>query len=175
MDWTTWLVGIGFIAFLAVTQLGHRRFVARRAYLPLAALGYASYAFTRGVPASVPDVVALAVAAAAGVLLGGALLLTVRVGHEREGGAPYTEIGVGYLALWTALFAARLALVYGIQHWFTQSFGEFMVAHHVSFEVIAPAFVISAAAMMVVRVAGVALRLAAPEGGAAGRPGRQAA
>ena len=39
-----------------------------------------------------------------------------------------SRAGFGYAAFWTVVFAARLVFIYGADHWFSRSLGQFLVA-----------------------------------------------
>jgi hypothetical protein len=43
-----------------------------------------------------------------------------------------SRAGFGYAAFWTVIFAGRLVFIYGSEHWFSNSIGQFLLTHQLS-------------------------------------------
>jgi hypothetical protein len=162
MSLETVAIGAAIVAFLVVTQLGRRPFTLGRALLPLAVIAYVASRFMPAMPVTAPNIISLCIATLAGVVMGLLLLACLRVGRNPNTGTPYTEAGITYLIVWLVLLGVRQLFVYGIQHWFTDAFGAFLVTHHISISVIAPAFILAAGAIFVTRLLGILWRLQRP-------------
>ncbi|TMM35002.1 MAG: hypothetical protein E6F99_20760 [Actinobacteria bacterium] len=90
--------------------------------------------------------------ALAGVLLGVAAAMLVRVRRDRE--RVLATAGAAFAALWVAVIGGRILFAYGATHWFAREIGTFSVQHRiVGAGAWTAAFVLMALAMVAVRVA----------------------
>lgn len=93
-------------------------------------------------------------------------LRTLRRGRRR--GASISRAGVGYAAIWVAVFAARMGFAYGAQDVFPGALGQFLAAWHLSASGLANAFILLSIGMDLFRSIGLLGR-----GRAARRQGRR--
>ncbi len=75
----------------------------------------------------------------------------MHVEYDTSNGEVFTRAGVGYALIWIATAAARLAFIYGTQHWFAGSLDSWMLAHHITADVLTDALVLEALAMTTAR------------------------
>ena len=95
---------------------------------------------------------------AAGILGGLAAAALMRVYRSPSTGKPVSRAGWGYGIFWTVIVAARAAFSYGSAHWFTGSLVSWAVANQVPQAAIVDGLIFMAAAMVIVRTAGLAAR-----------------
>lgn len=164
MSMSVWLLNAIFFAVLLEADLGRRKIGWFRVLRPLiAVVGIVPFYLT-GVPTGGNNLAFQGVAVGIGALIGvGAhLFLSVdfaQVKGRPEGpGQPVSRAGVGYAAYWTVVFAARMLFVYGLQHWFPTSFGQFMFTEQISVAGLTDALIFMAIAMAVSRSVLLAVR-----------------
>lgn len=111
---------------------------------------------------------------AAGLLGGLAAAALMRVYRSPATGRPVSAAGWPYAAFWAVVVGARAAFSYGAAHWFTTPLVAWCVAHQVSEAAIVDGLIFMAIMMVLVRTAGLRVRVsrhAAPV--AAGQPERR--
>jgi hypothetical protein len=148
------------LAMVLISQFGRRRFGVHSVVLPLGIIAFVCFQYLHGIPTNAASLAFVAAGALIGIGIGFALLATIRV--ERDGsGKGYTRAGLGYLAIWVALLAARLGFVYEIRHSrsFAHGVGTFSMNLHVAPSAWVPFFILMAIAPVLVRSIGVAVRL----------------
>jgi len=79
--------------------------------------------------------------------------LRTRRGGPRRGAA-ISRAGVGYAAIWVAVFAARMGFAYGAQDVFPGALGQFMAAWHLSASGLTNAFIFLSIGMDLFRSVG---------------------
>jgi hypothetical protein len=155
------------LAVLLEADLGRRKIGWFRVLRPLIASVAAIALFTTSVPTSGHNLALEAAGVGAGVLAGLAAHLFVTVGfdpaREKQGGQgtsgrAVSWAGFGYATFWVVIFAARLVFIYGTQHWFSHSLGQFLTAHQLSPAALTDALLYMAIAMALARSALLAFR-----------------
>lgn len=154
-----WLLNLIVLVVLLEADLGRRKIGWFRVARPLIATAAIVPFFLTSVPTSGHNLGLQATGVGVGVLLGLACHLFVSVGldpatgrKDREGRA-VSRAGLGYAAFWAVIFAARLAFIYGTEHWFSGSLGQFLAAHQLSGAGLGNAMIFMAIAMALTRSA----------------------
>jgi hypothetical protein len=156
-----WLLNLIVFAILLEADLGSRKIGWFRVLRPLAGSAAIVPLFLTSVPTSGHNVALQVVGAAVGVLLGLAchLFLSVRFDPARgKSGQPVSRAGLGYAGFWAVIFGARLLFVYGTEHWFTTSLGEFFLRHQLNADGLTNALIFMAIAMALARSALLGIR-----------------
>jgi hypothetical protein len=94
----------------------------------------------------------------AGALLGLLAASLMHVEHDHESKTVFTQAGGGYLAVWIAAAAARLAFIYGSNHWFSADLGRWMLSHHVTTGALTDGLILLALAMTTFRTLSLVVR-----------------
>jgi hypothetical protein len=140
------------------TGLGTRELNRRRFRLPLAVVAVVGALYLRSVPTSTGDIELITVLGAAGVLLGLAAGVLMKV-RQTENGSLVTVAGRSYAAVWIATIAGRLLFAYGASDWFAPQITDFSRSLGIDGSAAyTSAFVIMALAMVVTRVVVTAFR-----------------
>ncbi len=172
MPANVWLLNLLVLGVLLEADLGRRKIGWFRLLRPLIATAVIVPSYLTSLPTTGNDVALQVAGAGVGVLLGLASHLFVSVGFgpprgkkgklklERKGrsGRPFSRAGFGYAAYWAVIFAARLVFIYGADHWFPASLGQFLATHQLSAAGFTNALVFMAIAMAVARSALLAAR-----------------
>ncbi len=146
------LVGVLFSDF------GRRQITNHRLLRPLLIAGAAGASYLSAFATS-GDGLALELAGAgAGVLLGVLAAALMRVERDSSTGEAFTSAGIGYVLIWVATIGARLAFIYGSQHWFSASLDSWMISHHVTAAALTDALILMALAMTSTRTLSLILR-----------------
>ncbi|MER7929592.1 MULTISPECIES: hypothetical protein [unclassified Streptomyces] len=144
----------GIFAVMMLTQYGRRKYDLHKVLMPIGTVSAVGYFYLKGMPAHHADVVVYLVGAAIGLACG--LVATLTTGVERDPGTGkvHTRCGAGFVAIWTAVVALRVAFIFLAEHntWFRDHLGTFMLDHHIAQDAVAPFFVIMALAMVLTRV-----------------------
>lgn len=150
------VLNLGVLAAVLANDLGHRRLTARRIVRPLV-ISAVVIAFFVGAPALGGAGLALeAGGAVAGLLLGGASSLAMRV--DRSHGEVMTSAGAAYAAVWTILVALRLGFAWGAQNVFGRALGQWMASTGISAAALTDAFILFSIGMVVARTLSIAAR-----------------
>lgn len=96
----------------------------------------------------------------AGLLCGLGILYTMHVYRSPKTGKAVSRAGIGFVAVWTGIVAARALFSYGSFHWFSQQLGRWMYTHQVTPYALADALIFMAVAMLLTRTVGVLARAA---------------
>jgi hypothetical protein len=152
MSTSQYLLNLGLLAFVLVTNLGTRTLTPRRVLLPVAVVAVAGYAYLRDLPTLGNDtrleLAGLTVGAVLGVVA--ALLVDVRRGPD---GSVVTTAGAAFAGLWVVVIGGRMLFAYGADHWFGGAIGRFSRIHEITGAgAWTAAFVLMALAMVVTRV-----------------------
>ncbi|WP_405087619.1 hypothetical protein [Microbispora sp. NBC_01389] len=151
MTTTQYLLNLGLLAYVLYSNLGTKTLTRTRMVLPLVVVAVAAYVFLREMPAIGNDARLELAGAAAGVALGVAAGLLVRV--RRAGERMVTVAGAWYAALWVAVIGGRMLFAYGADHWFSAGIATFSRTHLITgADAWTAAFVLMALAMVVTRV-----------------------
>lgn len=95
----------------------------------------------------------------AGVLCGLIATMLLRVYRSPRTGKPASSAGWPYAAFWTVIIAARAAFTYGAAHWFSSSLVSWAIANQVSQAAITDGMIFMAIAMVLIRTAGLRVRV----------------
>jgi len=130
-----------------VSDLGRRAVTNRRLLRPLMIAGAAGAIYLTAFATGGSGLALELAGAGAGVLLGVLAAAFMRVEYDPQTGKTLSQAGGGYALLWVATAAARLAFIYGSQHWFSGSLDSWMLAHHVTADALTDALILTALAM----------------------------
>jgi hypothetical protein len=159
MPASVWILNLVVLGVLLEADLGRRKIGWFRVLRPLLTAGAVVGVYLSSVPTSGHNVTLEAVGAGAGVALGLVAHLFIGVGYGpvKSGGSTrdraVSRAGLGYAAFWVVVFAARLVFIYGSEHWFSRSLGQFLVAHQLSAAGLTDAVIFMAITMALARSA----------------------
>lgn len=178
MQASAWIINLVVLGVVLEADLGRRKIGWFRVLRPLLTAVAIGPVFLDKLPSGGHNSLLLAVGVGAGALLGLAAHLFMSVGYGPVKGLRGTRVGsfsragFGYAAFWVAVFGARLLFIYGSQHWFARSLGQFLASHQLSAAGITDALIFMAIAMAVARSAllGVRGRAAARHATGPNRP-----
>jgi hypothetical protein len=139
------------LAGVFLSDLGRRAVSRRRLHRPLIIAGIAGSMYLTALATSGAGLALELTAAGTGAVLGLLAASFMRVEHDAGNGEVFTWAGIGYACIWIATAAARLAFIYGSQHWFAGSLDSWMLAHHITADVLTDALVLEALAMTTAR------------------------
>ncbi len=157
MPASVWILNLVVLAVVLEADLGRRKIGWFRVLRPLITAAAVVGAYLSSVPTSGHNLTLEAIGAGAGILLGLAAHLFISVGYEpvksRKGvrDRAISRAGFGYAAFWAVIFAGRLMFIYGSEHWFSRSLGQFLVAHQLSAAGLTDAVIFMAIAMALAR------------------------
>ncbi len=134
-----------------LSDLGHRAVSRRRLHRPLIIAGIAGSMYLTAFATSGAGLALELAGAGTGAVLGLLAASFMRVEHHGDGGKVFTRAGIAYASIWIATAVARLAFIYGSQHWFAGSLDSWMLAHHITADVLTNALVLEALAMTTAR------------------------
>jgi hypothetical protein len=161
MPANVWLLNLIVLAVLLEADLGRRKIGWFRLLRPLITATAVIAVFMSSIATSGHDLALEGVGVIAGVLLGLAAHLFMSVGFDPakgKNGRAVSWAGFGYAVFWALVFAARLVFVYGTEHWFARSLGQFLVAHQLSATGLTDALLFMAVAMALARSTLLAVR-----------------
>ncbi len=134
-----------------LSDLGHRAVSRRRLHRPLIIAGIAGSMYLTALATTGAGLALELAATGTGAVLGLLAASFMRVEHNSDNGEVFTRAGIAYAGIWIATAAARLAFIYGSQHWFAGSLDSWMLAHHITADVLTDALVLEALAMTTAR------------------------
>lgn len=153
MDTGQYILNLGLLGFILLTNLGTRQYTWRRLLLPIAIVVAVAAAYLRDLPTAGNDVTLEVVGIGVGLVFGVVAALLVRVRADERGTVRMTA-GIGFAALWIVVIGARMAFAYGADNWFPQQIGQFSRDHLITgADAWTAAFVLMALAMVVGRLA----------------------
>lgn len=161
----------GIFGVMMLTQYGRRKYDLHKVLMPIGTVSAVGYFYLKGMPSEHVDLVVYLVGAAIGVACGVVATLVTGVERDPVSGRVHTRCGAGFVAIWSAVVALRVAFIYLVEHndWFRRHLGTFMTEHHIVSDAIAPFFVIMALAMVLARVFLLLARVRALPSAGAGR------
>lgn len=180
MPASVWILNLAVLGVLLEADLGRRKIGWFRLLRPLITAGAFVGVYLTSVPTSGHNLALEAGAAGAGVLLGLAAHLFMPVSYgpvkSRRGvrDRAVSRAGFGYAAFWTVVFAGRLVFIYGSEHWFSRSIGQFLLAHQLSVTGLTDSLIFMAITMALARTALLAARGRAAAHRSAVEPGTSA-
>ena len=139
------------LAGVFLSDLGLRTVSGRRLRRPLIIAGIAGSMYLTALATSGAGLALELAGVGTGAVLGLLAASFMRVEHDAGNGEVFTRAGIGYAVIWIATAAARLAFIYGTQHWFSGSLDSWMLAHHITADVLTNALVLEALAMTIAR------------------------
>ena len=154
MSTSDWIINLAVFGVLMEADLGSRKIGWFRVLRPLLTSACIVALYLTSVPTAGHNLALQAVGVGVGVLLGLAshLFMSVRFDPEQgKNGRGMSRAGIGYAAFWTVIFAARLVFIYGSEHWFSGSLGQFLIAHQLSVTGLTDALIFMALAMALAR------------------------
>ena len=153
------LISGGIFVVIMARGYGRRAFDRGAVLLPLLSIVGFGYAYLHNAPVGTHELAAYAVAVALGLAFGGAATLVTRMERGPDGRA-YTVTGPAFAGIWAAAVVLRLAFIWAVTNWAwaQDRFGEFMITHRISFDAIAPFFLLWALTMVVSRVVALKVR-----------------
>jgi hypothetical protein len=152
------ILSAAILTGVIASDLGRRAVTARRLRRPLVIAGIAGSLYLTAFATSGNGLAIELTGAGVGALLGLVAAGLMRVEHDSESAVTFTRAGVGYLSVWVGVASARLAFIYGSQHWFSASLGSWLVAHHISGDALTDALILMALAMTVARTLSLIVR-----------------
>lgn len=159
MSTSQYLLNLGLLAYVLISNVGTRVVTKRRFTLPVVLVTFAGYTYLKSMPTGPGDVRLELLGAIAGITLGGVAAAFVRH-HRDEAGRLAMTAGAGFAAVWVLVILGRIAFAFGATHLFGQQIGRFSVEHQISGAgAWTAAFVIMALAMVLTRVAYSAWRI----------------
>ncbi len=163
------ILTVAILVGVFASDLGRRAITTHRLVRPLMIAAGAGAAYLTAFATSGAGLAIELAGAGTGILLG--LVAGGLMSIERDGqtGETFSRAGIGYVAIWTAAAAGRLAFIYGSQHWFSGSLDTWMLAHHVTTDALTDALILVALAMTTTRTLSLVAR---SQAGTNGRPGR---
>ena len=141
-----------------LSDLGRRAVGGRRLRRPLIIAGIAGSMYLTAFATGGAGLALELAGAGMGAVLGLLAASFMHVEHDAKNGEVFTRAGVGYALIWIATAAARLAFIYGAQHWFSASLDSWMLAHHITPDVLTNALVLEALAMTTARTVSLFVR-----------------
>jgi hypothetical protein len=147
------------------SDLGRRAVTARRLLRPLIIAGAAGAAYLSGFATSGSGLALELAGTGAGALLGLIAASLIQVERNPGDGQAFTRAGIGYALIWIAAISARLAFIYGSNHWFSSSLNSWMLTHQITVDALTDALVLMALAMTVTRTLSLVIRSRAGAGG----------
>lgn len=159
-DFTESLIISGSIfAVMMLTQLGRRKYGSTRILVPIVTVAFFGWRYLRDIPSSWPNIAVYAVAVLIGA--GFATLATTTTELEKDStGTIYTVTGKAFIATWLVAMTLRVGFIWTVDNVesFRDAFGEWMIENTISFDAIAPFFVLMALTMVIGRVGAVRYR-----------------
>jgi hypothetical protein len=159
MPASVWILNLVVLAVLLEADLGRRKIGWFRVLRPLITAGAVVAAYLTSVPTSGHNLALEAVGAGVGIGLGLAAHLFMSVSYTpvntRRGvrDRAVSRAGFGYAAFWMVIFAGRLVFIYGSEHWFSRSLGQFLLTHQLSVTGLTDTLIFMAITMAVARTA----------------------
>ncbi len=141
-----------------ISDLGRRTVTIHRLLRPLLIAGSAGALYLTGFASGGAGLALELAGAGTGAALGLLVAGLMRIEKSPQDGAAVSQAGAGYALLWIVAVGARLAFIYGSQHWFSAGLGSWMLAHHVTADALTDALVLMALAMTTTRTLSLLIR-----------------
>ncbi len=166
------LINVVVLAVVLESDLGrHRKITKFRLLRPLITSLIIIPFFIKGTATAGACLALEVLLTVAGLLIALLAMGLMQVYLSPQTGRPATRAGLGYALVWAAVMAARTVFTYGSSHWFAAPLGRWMASHHVTSNALTDALIFMALAMVLTRVAVMAIRSrAARPRAVAGRP-----
>lgn len=154
------LISGGIFAIVVFRGYGRRLFDRGAIIFPLVMTGVFGFLYLPHMPWDTSgERVVYAIAIAIGLAFGWVASQVTKVERDHDGRI-YSTAGPAFVAVWAAAVIVRLVFVWAVSDWSWahMHFGEFMISHHISFDAIAPFFVLWALTMVLTRMVCVGTR-----------------
>ena len=156
MTTKTWIEMIVLFGPMAAMSFRKQRYSWVQLVIPLALLGYFGFQYLRNVPSSGNDLYILVGATMIGLILGVIWTLLTRIMREED--AIYLQGGLPSLILLAVTFLMRVLPIEWMTYHPSQTM-HFALNQHVSIpSIVAPAFILLTAAMVLVRLGFIVIR-----------------
>jgi hypothetical protein len=152
------ILTIAILFGVVSADIGRRAITPRRLLRPLLIAAGAGAVYLTAFATSGAGLAVELAGAGAGALLGLLAASLMHVEHDHESKTVFTQAGGGYLAVWIAAAAARLAFIYGSNHWFSADLGRWMLSHHVTTGALTDGLILLALAMTTFRTLSLVVR-----------------
>lgn len=146
-----------FLVINLYSQIGKRTVNFYRFILPIAVALFKGNQYFHTIPTGGSNLIAIFICMAAGILFGGLLVMTTKIGQDTTG-KYYIQAGIPYFIVWVLSLGTRLGLAYYAEH-NPAAVGQFFISHHLNPSIIGPAFIIMMITMLVVRIIGIIARI----------------
>jgi hypothetical protein len=152
MTTSEYILNIVLLAYVLHANLGTKELTRSRVLRPVLIAAGVAYGFRSDFPTAGHDVTLEVAGLLAGLVLGTAAALLVKVTRTADRRV-VTTAGAGFAALWVATIGGRMLFSYGADHWFSGAITSFSKAHEITGSAAwAGAFVLMALAMVASRV-----------------------
>ena len=145
------ILTVAILAGVFVSDLGRRAITAHRLLRPLLVAATAGSIYLSALATSGSGLAIEIAGAATGAVLGLLAASRMKVEHDANKGQVFTHAGISYAAVWVAVAGARLAFIYGANHWFTTQLGHWMLTNGVSVDALTDSLIFMALAMAITR------------------------
>ncbi|MFE4710485.1 hypothetical protein ACFRAM_06375 [Paenibacillus sp. NPDC056722] len=157
MTTSTWISIIATFAVIVFSTFGRKSFNGIRLLIPVGILGYFGATYLKDVPTGGNNGWLLAASILFGALIGVVLIGLASVERDDKG-KTYVTTGIASVAVMAIVFILRIVLIEWVTHHLEKAY-LYSVQHHFDLNLIAPAFVLMAIAMVVVRIGGVVVKV----------------
>jgi hypothetical protein len=155
-----YLLNLGLLGFVLVSNLGTKTLTRQRFLLPIVIVVAVGCWFLPDLPTAGHDAGLELVGAAVGAGLGIAAAYLMRV-HRDPGGRLVATAGPAYATVWVVVIGGRMVFAYGADHWYPDTIARFSVSHQITgADAWTAAFVLMALTMVLSRVTVTALTAA---------------
>jgi hypothetical protein len=155
----TVLINVVVLAVVLESDLGrHRKITKFRLLRPLITSLIIIPFFIKGTATAGTGLALEVLLTVAGLLIALLAMGLMQVYLSPQTGRPATRGGLGYALVWAAVMAARTVFTYGSSHWFAAPLGRWMASHHVTSNAVTDALIFMTLAMVLTRVAVMAIR-----------------
>ena len=141
-----------------VSDLGRRAITTHRLIRPLMVAGAAGALYLTAFATTGTGLALELAGAGTGALLGLLAASLMRIEREPATGRTSTRAGISYALIWIAVASARLAFIYGSNHWFAGSLDSWMLVHHVTAAALTDTLIVMALAMTSARTVSLIVR-----------------
>jgi hypothetical protein len=141
-----------------VSDLGRRAVTTHRLIRPLMIAGGAGAVYLTAFATSGTGLALELAGAGAGALLGLLAASLMQIEHDPATGKTSTHAGISYALVWIATAAARLAFIYGSNHWFSANLDGWMLTHRVTADALTDTLIVMALAMTSARTLSLIVR-----------------